>query len=422
MTGKGITPAEPGEEPFSGSSKEGWCRDNHKSRLTRCSTRIQSVLQRLRRESRVQDDGRTHIALIRTSSNPSSPDRVVIGIPSKGCSYARTKWGGCSVCGHVASPLWNHQITSDVILDDFRGSLALAQAGSARTVCLYTSGSFPDPSEVPLEIRSSVLSETAKIPSIQDLWIESLPQFLSASFLDEAREILGPRVRLRVGMGLDTADDTLRSVLFQRHIRFAAYQSAVDRCRSRGVDTEAYLVLGHPLLDPTYWATDAASSVERAFEAGFAAVSLEPVAMQPATIQWALEKVGHLVSPSIWDIVDTLRACPPGVRESGRILLGGQVFTPIPTRTLAACPECLSMARLRAPWVSDAFWKSLPVSYGQACCESRTSARPSRPCAAVGGSTPIGGLLDYAESLLQIIDSKGMGPSPTYTGNTHGTL
>ena len=67
------------------------------------SALIRQILTNIRRRVGKTDDGPKHWMVIGDNLFRSAK-RAIIGIPTRGCSYARTSTGGCAVCGHSAKP------------------------------------------------------------------------------------------------------------------------------------------------------------------------------------------------------------------------------------------------------------------------------------------------------------------------------
>lgn len=214
--------------------------------VIRLSGDIRKILALIRKSPKKIDDGPEHYRIL-DNQKDSSIQRAVIGIPTRGCSYARTPWGGCAVCGHVSSILWSHNIEQQSILSDFAKSLGSVLESAPEILCLYTSGSFLDESELSISVRNRILEVVADVPSIKAVAIESLPYYLSEQVLDDfARRLPGKKIR--IGIGLDSSCSVLRSTLYQRAIPLSKYQAAVEMCKMRGISTTAYVVLGNPLL------------------------------------------------------------------------------------------------------------------------------------------------------------------------------
>jgi len=337
------------------------------------NAQIQEVLRSIRIGNAKVDNGRVHSALISDRRFGSDSSRAVIGIPTRGCGYARSRYGGCSVCGHNASMLWRKSMDLQEILQDFEESLESLVDSRPTTICAYTSGSFLDQNELSLEGQEEIMRRIGALPYVDTVAIESLPYFVNRKKLELLRSHLGSR-KIVIGMGLDSSSDLVRRLCFQRHIGIKDYMEAVRVCNEFEVESVSYLVYGNPLLSKSICVMDTAQSLHDVFDLGFSIASIEPVAIQPKTIQYAFAKAGLFKIPSIWDLYSLLRSYRNlFVKYSSKIFLGGQVFTPIPLLSLRTCRECLERVKKLTPYVNPGFWSGIPIENRCSCGQESTN-------------------------------------------------
>ncbi len=340
----------------------------HQQRLS--SIRVRELLAEIRTRQIKRIDGPVHWAVMRDGYAKGHGLRAVIGIPTRGCSYARSVWGGCSVCGHVASTLWDDQITSAAMLEDFTKSLSEVAMFRPPILCLYTSGSFLDDTEIDRDTRARVLQRVATFGWVKEIFLESLPQFVTEEALRLLRSVL-PCVKFTIGMGLDSSHDYVRRVCFQRHISDAAYLQAVHHCRNHNVDTTAYLVHKHPFLTLAEAVSDTAQSILDAVGMGFTSISIEPVALQSGTLQNHLAKRNLFEVPSVWSVASAVSLASQRLNDKfllSRVYLGGQVFTPLPDSSLRACQDCVSNILHEMPQLPRSFFDGLPMTIHSVHC------------------------------------------------------
>lgn len=342
------------------------------------SREIRSLLQRVRHNIVKVDDGPNHWAVFKDAVARPFPIRGIIGIPTRGCSYARTGWAGCSVCGHNTSTLWDPNIRHESIMTDVRRSLAALSNHCPPVVCLYTSGSFLDETELAAETRSSVLREVASTGWVRSVVIESLPQFITSDRLDSLTGEF-PTLSFSIGIGLDSVNDFIRHFCFQRHLHIDVYSRAVRECNKRGILTTAYIVHKPPFLSVEESIYDTAESIIGAINLGFSFVSVEPVAVQAGTLQKFL--LSHsLYEPATFSSVvsslehnkDYLMKIP---NICNRLKLGGQVFTPLPESTLKGCRECLNSISQRVNFIPPDFFNGITTTAHGDYCGNRALTR-----------------------------------------------
>lgn len=346
------------------------------------SARLRRLLEGYRKESEAVDNGPCHWAIFeeKVLHNSRGNLRGIIGIPTRGCSYARTKWKGCSVCGHSCSTLWNPEIEHSAIISDVFQSMQKLAKYNPPVVCLYTSGSFLDDAELPSHTRNSILSQIASFPWVRTVIIESLPRYVKEDTLKEVLSILNCH-SLSIGMGLDSSNDFIRQFCLQRHMSIQQYADAVNTCLRLGVETIAYIVHQPPLLSQWEAIVDTTASIADAFRLGFNYVSVEPTALQAGTLQNLLLEYGFYKAPTLWSVVRVMQEYANNYGTSAnfeKIRLGGQVFTPIPQKTLAGCHDCLSQARSQLPMILSHLFSAIPVValHGESCGEPLRELSP----------------------------------------------
>ena len=352
-------------------------------RLRALASRIQAVLEKHRKNTLKIDDGPHRYAYVTGDATRSIVARGIIGIPTRGCSYARSSWMGCAVCGHNASSLWKAGISDSEVLDEFEKSITALGAKQPSELCLYTSGSFLDSTELPEAVRSQIISRVAKLGWVKSIVVESMPQFVQYDALKGINGALQGK-QLTISMGLDSSNDLVRSVCFQRHITGERYRTAVAICRDLSIRSVAYLVHGVPFLAIQESIYDTATSIRDALESfGFDSVSVEPVAMQAGTIQELAKLINpNCLSPNFWSLTASLDAfaalssmAPSEWAE--KIVIGGQFFTPLPVDTVKACIRCLDSVTQKEGLSVAKVLLTLPLldSCGKCCEVNRLTAR-----------------------------------------------
>jgi len=346
--------------------------------LNDLSEQICSLLSIIRLNHKKISDGNTHYQISRETQGVTI--KAIIGIRTKGCTFAKASYKGCSICGHISSSLWNDNLTNEIVLDDFKKSLNEVANKSPKTICLYTSGSFLDEEELPIDLRREILTEVNKLKSVDTIIIESVPSFISEDSLGELQSYLDGK-QIRIGIGIDSSNDLIRNIIYQRHFALSDYINSVDLCRKEGIDTIAYVVFGHPLISMADAISLTSESIKRAFEIGFTHVSIEPLAIQHSTLQYEFWKKGLYEIPNLWDLVCLLKRTKQLFEENANnIFLGGQVFTPIPVKTIHACNNCVKKAIAETHFVPISFWNELPIYANGKCCKTFKPEIINRVC------------------------------------------
>ncbi len=213
----------------------------------------------------------------------------VVILRTSGCSWYRST-GGCSMCGYNEES----ETTSgeDLI---FQFTKALEGYDDERVIKVYTSGSFLDPAEVPLDARDRILSEARD--RAERIVFESRPEYV--------KNIDGDATGLEVAIGLETADDDLRENCIGKGFSFEDFTHAASTARDRGATVRTYLLMKPPGLTERGALEDVRASIE-ATSSLSDVISINPMNIQRRTKVERLWQKGRYSPPWLWSLVEAL--------------------------------------------------------------------------------------------------------------------
>ncbi|NHI83787.1 MAG: TIGR01210 family radical SAM protein [Candidatus Thorarchaeota archaeon] len=224
---------------------------------------------------------------------------------TQGCAHARGNEGGCTMCSYLldGSP---KPASADELLAQFDKAMAtLDNMPSPLAIKIYTSGSFLDPEEIPLEARSGILSKIAKDARIEEVVIESRPEYVNGTSLKQIREILGTR-KIEIGIGLESGNDTVRSICINKGFTRSDFTAAVEAAKEEKIGTRAYVLVKPPFLTERDALLDCVQTIVDAAQIGATTISINPVNVQKHTLVERLWSKGHYRPPWLWTVVDAL--------------------------------------------------------------------------------------------------------------------
>lgn len=248
-------------------------------------------------------------------------DAMVLILRTSGCRWSREE--GCLMCGY-------HSASIDGIgVEDLRAQLssALERYDGERLVKIYTSGSFLDPSEIPIEIRAEVFESFSESDRIL---FESRPEFVNEGNLDSL-----DIDRSQVAIGLETSNDEVRERCINKGFSFADYERAAKLLRSVGVPLRTYLLLKPPFLTEREAIKDTISSIEHSAPYS-ESISINPVNVQRDTLVERLWRRGDYRPPYWWSLAEVLRS---GVELTDVRILSAPSGAGTP-RGIHNCGEC----------------------------------------------------------------------------------
>ena len=162
---------------------------------------------------------------------------LTILLTTKGCSWARRD--GCTMCGYIADSNPDAQ-SSDIQKQLFE---LLARYGPGfKIVKLFTSGSFLDQEEVPIDARDAILSALSATPKVI---VESRPEFVTSEILND---VVRCNRHVEVAIGLETSNDDIRDSCINKGFTFRDFVRASKVAHAKGLTVKAYLLLKPPFL------------------------------------------------------------------------------------------------------------------------------------------------------------------------------
>jgi len=218
--------------------------------------------------------------------------RVMVAIlRTRGCWWSDKE--GCTMCGyHFAS-------MKGIGLPDLREQLqrVLEKYEGEEMVKIYTSGSFLDTREIPLELREELFTS---LDRSQRILVESRPEFVTQKNLD------GIDVdRLEVAIGLESAQDSVREHCVRKGFTFDDYLKAAHSLEGLGVPLRTYLLLKPPFLTEAEAIEDTVRSIQ--LVRGMSeSISINPVNVQRDTLVDWLWRRGDYRPPWWWSLIQVL--------------------------------------------------------------------------------------------------------------------
>ncbi len=223
-----------------------------------------------------------------------------------GCSHARSEGGGCTMCSYLldgtevvptSAQLLKQFQTAMTKLDDCEGPLS---------VKLYTSGSFLDVDEVPLESREEIIDSIAKDERIVEVVIESRPEYVTHETMHALRELLGNR-SIQIGIGLESSNDSIRHLCINKGFSLEEFQEAVSIANDYNIGVRAYVLLKPPFISEKASIEDAIQTIMDCKALGVSTVSVNPVNVQKFTLVEQLWEKGEYRPPWLWSLIEVLK-------------------------------------------------------------------------------------------------------------------
>jgi len=222
------------------------------------------------------------------------PSLTVI-LTTKGCSWARRD--GCTMCGYTIDS--NPDARGSDIQKQFHEVLA-HYGKEFKIIKIFTSGSFLDQDEMPIDARDAILSELKGMPKVI---VESRPEFVTPEI---CADITRTNEHIEVAIGLETSNDYIRNNYVNKGFSFRDFVSASEAAHANSFTVKAYLLLKPPFLTEREALEDALQSVRDAAPHADT-LSLNLCNVQKGTLVETLWKKGLYRPPWLWSAVEVLR-------------------------------------------------------------------------------------------------------------------
>lgn len=228
--------------------------------------------------------------------------RKKITLATSGCSVPT-----CTMCAIPNESYYGGTTKPDLddLIHQFESSFQGESMDSYELVSVYNSGNWFVDNEVPPQVRRSIYRTIANSECMA-LMVESLPQFIDERVIAEAKEYLGKK-QLIVAIGLQSADDFIRSVCINTVCTKPQFERASNLLWQEGYVPRAYLLLKPPFLTEREGLEDINASMKYLFDLGYREVSISPMRVTPYTIAYELTRLGMYQPPYLWTIVETIR-------------------------------------------------------------------------------------------------------------------
>lgn len=229
---------------------------------------------------------------------------ITLVIPTRGCSWALSETGGCSVCGYVNDSSYGKIIPTQRILDEIDHSLSQVDSNKPIEYKLFNSGSFFDEKDVPQRLRLQIVDIIRKEPRIVQLSVECRPEYL-ISHLDvikETKKILGS-IRLEIGVGLESSNNAILTDCWNKGFSIEDYRKSVQIIRAFEIRIKSYILIKPPFLTEIEAINDSIKTTCDAIKIGTDVISFNPCNVQNGTLVNFLQKRDRYQPPWLWSVL-----------------------------------------------------------------------------------------------------------------------
>lgn len=249
----------------------------------------------------------------------------------------------CGGCRHCGLPVSDYPPYS---ADRLEEELSLLRECAPQLgVCVVKAGTFGSWSEVPEKGRLAVYAAMRDLAGDgKELQVEFRPELVDPEIVHELYRYALWTGRAVVEIGLDHWDRWARCTVLRRNHTLRDFRQAVRAVRSFGQAPAAFVAIGLPLGWSEWEAIGGAiATAQLAIAAGCERIWLEPVVLQPGTLQQYLYDRGLWEPAWLWSIRSVILEVWGSVADGVQILVGGPVHEPPPdpaSQPSNRCDKC----------------------------------------------------------------------------------
>lgn len=276
--------------------------------------------------------------------------RWTLLLPAMNLCHWHLKTGGCSMCGFNGPQSGKKKY--QWLAKFFNGySLnALYRLGyfsdgmlQPENLTIYNGGNFLNSGneiacskeEIPLQFQKMICRSVNRHPTINKLFVESRPEFITERNISLLTGLLGSKT-LQVGIGLESSDDWVRNQLLRKGIARSDFERAIDVLKSHQAQSLAYIFLKPMGLSEKEAIEDTVNSIEYCFDAGVDEVALSTAFVQSNTPLCEAFERGEYQVPNLWSVIKVIKR----TAHLGPIRIGEFTDDPPPIAAPHGCPDC----------------------------------------------------------------------------------
>lgn len=223
------------------------------------------------------------------------PETTMVAIfKTTGCSWYR--FSSCSMCGYF------NDVSSEIRSENLRRQIDILSDSleEVKTLKIFTSGSFLDPQEFPLDARDYFFRKISG--KVEKLLVESRTEYITESNISYLKDYGIP---IRIAIGLESANDEIMRNSINKGSTYSKYVKAAEAVKRMGYELRTYLLFKPLFLSEEDSIADMIDSVAKS--APYSAdVSVNPMNIQKNTMVEHMWKKGLYRLPRLWSLARIL--------------------------------------------------------------------------------------------------------------------
>jgi len=290
-------------------------------KYTNLQQEIRALAYKFRNDSRNRKFELKARDLIQPVSFWIKKDRMIDGVGYEfviilrtcACSWARSEYGGCSMCGYF-NDRGPEFITQDQIIQQVEFAFErkkdrfneIEKEGNTICLKLFSSGSFFDDHEFSPDSRIKIAEIAKKFELISEIIFESRAEYIEVAKIKKLVDLLEGR-KVIIAVGVESMNDIVRNVLINKGTSKEQILESIKSIHEAGAYIKAYLMLKPPFLNERNAIFDTVNSIKELEKFSVDIISINPGNIQAHTISDYLHKRKMYRTPWIYSLFITLQ-------------------------------------------------------------------------------------------------------------------
>lgn len=289
--------------------------------------------------------------------------RLMVVLRAPGCAH-HGRTGGCTNCGFVQGLATGGPVGAGHLEAQLAAAARAIPAGNPEPVHvdLYVSGSFLNPSEIPVAAQAGLIARATRLPGVASVAVETRPEFVDAEALDRVRRAAAG-TPLEIAIGLESASDVILRERVRKGFGWDDFERAATLVAAAGLRLLTYVLLKPLGTGEREAIEDAVTTCQRVADLGRrlggpVRAALGPCFVAAGTVLEAEHLAGRYRPPWLWSAVEVVQRAAPllalevGLSDEGlarsRVAHNCDDCTPVVRAALAAFNRSQDAAPLAA--------------------------------------------------------------------------
>lgn len=186
-----------------------------------------------------------------------------------------------------------------------------------RGVKFYTSGSFLDRWELPMDVRKEILAKF--VDHVDEITIETRCEYVLSKHIEDVLQVVPPE-KLIVAIGQETTDDEINTRSVNKGHKLRQFRRAVELLQEYNVKVKGYILLKSIFMSELSALDDVLRTAKHMNDLGVQNISINPCYIGKKTLMEQMFYHGTYRPPWLWTVYYSTIAVKKLVGDETRVI------------------------------------------------------------------------------------------------------